>query len=135
MAFEGGCFCGEVRYVAEGEVGVVVHCHCRNCRRSVGAPFVTWVEFQTERFRFAKGEPGSHVTGRVERTFCVRCGTPLTYLTSETPAYIYVTAGTLDDPESIAPQYHNWTSRQLSWVDLADDLPRYGTIRSAEEPA
>ena len=31
MKLEGGCYCGEVRYVAEGEPTLKAQCHCREC--------------------------------------------------------------------------------------------------------
>ena len=39
MTFEGGCYCREVRYVAEGEPRLKAQCHCRECQYiSGGAP-------------------------------------------------------------------------------------------------
>jgi hypothetical protein len=35
----GGCACGAVRFVAEGEPYRVGLCHCFDCRKQHGAPF------------------------------------------------------------------------------------------------
>ncbi len=123
---EGGCFCGAVRYQVDGEPAMVTHCHCRNCRRSTGAPFVTWAEFRADRFRLLTGRPATLAASNgVVRAFCARCGSHLTYRRTDTPGALDVTVGTLDDPEALRPADHTWTSRKLSWIHLGDGLPSY----------
>ncbi len=36
MRLEGGCYCGKVRYVAEGEPTLKAQCHCRECQYITG---------------------------------------------------------------------------------------------------
>lgn len=126
MKWEGGCFCGAIRYEAEGDPGVVTHCHCLHCRRTSGAPFVTWVEFPAERFSFTRGTPQSFESRPgVTRTFCPSCGTPLTYRLAETPGTVDLVACSLDDPGGVTPQDHVFFDRRISWVRPADGLPTY----------
>jgi hypothetical protein len=61
----------------------------------------------------------------VERSFCGRCGTSLTYVAEDRwPGEISVLAPTLDDPGIAAPTAHVYVEHQLAWVKLADGLPR-----------
>ena len=38
--FEGGCFCGAVRFAMRGRPMFIHACHCKDCRRQSGGPFV-----------------------------------------------------------------------------------------------
>jgi hypothetical protein len=126
MTLEGGCFCRAVRYRVEGIPRRVTHCHCLHCRRTSGAAFLTWVEFDAGGFSFIAGTPVTYESRPlVTRRCCGRCGTQLTYLHAEEPGIIDVTACSLDDPESLTPEDHVWSDRMLPWIRLADGLPRY----------
>ena len=128
--YEGSCLCGTVRYRASGPPYNITHCHCTMCRRATGAPFVSWATFYTERFRFVSGHPASFDSSEnATRTFCARCGTPLTFQNAATPDEIDVTLGSLDHPEAVVPQDHTFVSGQLPWIKLADGLPRYEESR------
>jgi len=125
---EGGCLCGSVRYRVDGAPKWAAHCHCTSCRRATGAPFVTYAGFATAAFAFTAGQPAAHASSPgVARRFCPHCGTPLTYESARWPDEVHILVGTLDDPESVTPQGHVYTSEQLAWVHLDDGLPTFGT--------
>jgi hypothetical protein len=128
--YEGGCFCGAVRYRATGAPYNVTHCHCTICRRLSAAPFVTWATFRSADFAVVGGAP-AHIASsvRAERTFCGRCGTPLTFQLHASPDELDVTVCSLDDPEGVVPEDHTQAATALSWVRLADGLPRHDTER------
>jgi hypothetical protein len=129
---EGGCLCGAIRYRAWGKASGITHCHCRICRRASGAPFVTWAGFDADKFVFTHGYPTSFSSSdHVVRTFCNQCGSSLTYQRLDLPNSIDVTLGSLDEPEAINPGDHTWTESQLSWIAMADSLPRYPCHRTA----
>src|SRR5262252_4014197 len=97
---EGGCLCGAVRYRASDRALGTSICYCNSCRRASGAPSVAWVAFQAVDFAFVASQPASFRSSPpVVRTFCGKCGTPLTYQHDETPATIDVMTATLDSPE------------------------------------
>jgi hypothetical protein len=41
------------------------------------------------------------------------------------PEVLFVRAGTLDDPSSVAPDVHIYTRSKLPWVALPDDVPAF----------
>ncbi len=121
----GGCFCGAVRYEIRGHLREASHCHCPSCRRAAGAPVVTWATYPRDALRFTRGTAKElRSSPPVTRTFCAACGTPLTYVTRDEPEWIDVTVGSMDDPDAVPPVDHIWTTSQLGWLAIDDDLPR-----------
>ena len=126
----GGCLCGAVRYEGIGEPYNVTHCHCEDCRKSAGAPFATWASFRRGNFQFTKGKPREIVwAGRV-RSFCVTCGSALTFMSQPDADEIDVTVATLDQPKIVSPADHIWTEDRISWIELADNLPQHAQNRT-----
>jgi hypothetical protein len=127
---KGGCYCGWIRYEAAGTPFDETNCHCSICRRSAGAPFVTWFSVPRALFRFVCGDPTRFMsTAKGTRCFCPQCGTQLTFEHKDFADEIDVTTCSLDDPEAVAPRDHTRTSSKLSWVQLADALPQYQESR------
>jgi hypothetical protein len=127
----GGCLCGSVRYEANSTPYNITHCHCADCRRSSGAPFVTWASFRRVDFKFTEGEPRETSWASRIRAFCPRCGTPLIFLSAVNVDEVDVTVCTFDDPTSVTPADHTWTEDQLPWIHLTDGLPAHARARSA----
>ena len=129
LSCTGGCLCGAVRY--EGATPYnVTHCHCLDCRRAGGAPFVTWASFGLDDFRFIQGSPKEvHWAGRI-RSFCPECGTQVTFRSSAETQEVDVTVCSMDNPEFLTPQDHTWVEDRLPWIHLADGLPEHARERS-----
>ncbi len=130
--FEGGCYCGTVRYEIAGPPAWSGHCHCRSCQLALGGAFVTWAKVVAENFAVTKGKikfceksPG------IKRGFCGDCGTTLTYAAEQEVdgqdwrADAWFSAVTLDDPSIASPKTHVYVSHQQPWIKLADDLPTF----------
>ncbi len=123
---QGGCLCGAIRYEVVGEPVVVALCHCSMCRRSAGAPAVAWAMFEQGALRFVGGAPAVYSSSPgVERAFCARCGTPLTFRAEFMPGLVDVTVGSMDAPATLPPQMHIWAAKRLPWFLLGDSLPRH----------
>ncbi len=133
MAITGGCLCGEVRYRARGEALRVIHCHCRWCQRASGAAFLTFVMFRSGDLGWTTAAPTIYQSSaEVERGFCARCGSTLSFA-RPSRGEISVLAGTLDDPQDLAPEAHIFTDHQLAWLNLDDGLPRHGRFPPGAE--
>jgi hypothetical protein len=101
------------------------NCHCVDCRRAAGAPFVTWGTVTSSDLRIVSGEPRKigHA-GRV-RTFASCCGTPLFFEDEPAAKEIDVAIATLDDPQGFPPAKNIWTEDRLPWVQLDPAIPSF----------
>jgi hypothetical protein len=134
VAMQGGCFCGFVRYQADGAPFDETNCHCSICRRTSGAPFVAWFSVARANFRWLAGQPTTlRSSDHGTRTFCPRCGTPLSFASSHFPDQVDVTICSLPDPDQVRPRDHIHTGGAPSWVRLCDDLPRFVQARPASK--
>ena len=125
---EGGCLCGAVRYVIRGEPTYAGHCHCRSCQRAIGAGFVTWVGVKPENFEIGKGEMTFCATSPgVQRGFCGRCGSSLTFA-GDGWTDIGVTAASLDDPTVAKPESNVYLDHRQPWIVLDDSLRNYDRL-------
>ena len=76
----GGCLCGAVRFRAVGPFRDACFCHCESCRRAAGATPVAWGTVDRSDFHVEHGELTIAETSEdVERGFCSRCGSSITY--------------------------------------------------------
>ena len=129
----GGCLCGRVRYELSGPPLDMGTCHCRNCQRWSGSSFHCGVAFALTDLRFTQNQPVWYKSSSImERGFCPGCGSPLVfrYLVSienpltANPGTVWISVGSLDEPEIRSPDWHFGVEGQLSWVKFDDGLPR-----------
>ena len=126
----GGCLCGSVRYESTGVSSHPTLCHCSTCRRASGAHSLGWVTFPRAEFKFTADLPTEFRSSTpASRTFCAKCGTPLTFRHEKYPDDIDVTIGSLDAPGNVPPADHTWMSDAVAWDRPADGLPQYPANR------
>jgi hypothetical protein len=115
-ALIGGCLCGAVRYRCGAPMYAPVFCHCTSCRRAAGAHAVAWITVSDASLVFTQGQPGIYRSSpAVQRGFCGRCGTQLTYRHDSRAGEIDVTIGSLDEPGRVAPADHIWMEDAAPW--------------------
>jgi hypothetical protein len=103
----------------------LVDCHCIDCRRSAGAPYVTWGSVPRKDLIVTKGEPRKIAHANRIRSFAACCGTHLFFEETKDSDMIDVTIATLDDPTPFAPQKVIWLEDKLPWVTLDKSLPSF----------
>jgi hypothetical protein len=124
----GRCLCGGIRYRAGGPWRNLCNCHCESCRRAAGAPYVAWGTIDQAKLELVEGRLAIvRSSENVQRGFCGRCGTTLTYAHEARAGEIDVALASLEAPASLAPQAHIWVQDKLPWVRIDDGLPQYKT--------
>lgn len=117
--------CGAVRYRLHGPFTYSAHCHCRSCQRAVGAGFATYSAVAPENFEIIRGELTIYNSSPgVQRGFCDRCGTSLTYSGDDWTDYAVMSA-TLDEPSVVVPTSNVYLAHKLPWVMLDEKLKKF----------
>jgi hypothetical protein len=129
MRLEGGCYCGEVRYAAEGEPMLKAQCHCRECQYISGGAPNMFILMPPDGFIYTQGTPKQYARGDLEgavtREFCANCGTHLTTLRPGLRAVI-LKVGTLDEPSVFeSPQMAIYAIDKQAFHQIPEGLPTF----------
>ncbi len=128
MRLEGGCYCGQVRYVAEGVPLMQAQCHCRECQYITGGGPNMFLAASPDGFKFTKGTPKQFARKDLEnpvtREFCPECGTHLVTRPKLRPVVI-VKVGTLDDPKQFTPQLAINTIDKQAFHQIPEGMPAF----------
>lgn len=127
MALQGGCQCGAVRYEVNGTPQHVGLCHCSDCRKSAGAPMVSWAAFAEAEFTLVQGHLTTfNSSGSAMRSFCPKCGTGIAYRNEEyLPGIVDIQSATLDDPDALPAGAHIQVAERIGWMAEAHSLPEF----------
>jgi hypothetical protein len=129
MKVEGGCYCREVRYAAEGEPMMKAQCHCRECQYITGGAPNMFMAMPADGFKFTKGTPTQFtrkdLARAVTREFCPTCGTHLVTRVPGLPMVV-IKVGTLDDPARFeGPQAAIYTVDKQPFHMIPQGLPAF----------
>lgn len=116
----GRCLCGEVSYEATGPAGQMWYCHCRDCRKSSGVGFGTWIEAPGLRWLSGVARATRFAASpALTRAFCSQCGTVLPAQRAAGGALL--PAGGLENVGGQRPGGHARAEERLPWVPVPDE--------------
>jgi hypothetical protein len=133
MKIEGGCYCGALRYKAEGKPVLKAQCHCRACSHISGGAPNYFMLMPPEGSAYTKGTPKQFkrpdIENAVTREFCETCGT---HILTRRPglAQIVLKAGTIDDPalDYGGPKIAIYTSEKQPFHLIAEGVPAFDRV-------
>ena len=126
----GGCLCGAVRYISEAEPLMVAVCHCATCQKNTGSAFSINIGLPVDSVTIEKNslatyEDHAGASGNpFYRSFCSRCGSPISGQGKAYAGVIFIKAGTLDDSSWVKPNAHIWCSEKQPWVSIDEGVPQ-----------
>jgi len=121
--YAGGCLCGAVRYIANAAPLNVRICHCRICQKATGAPFFARALFPKDAVTVEGRTASFGSSADLLRRFCPSCGTSL--FAERRPDFLAISLASFDEPGSLPPTMHLWTSSKIPWLHLSDGLPQF----------
>ena len=130
MTRTGRCYCGVVRYEVHGELGPLVNCHCKYCRRAHGAAFATVTLVQSGNFRVTSGEEAlrEYRNSEGSRFFCQQCGGRLLNRPRSTDKFLMLVVASLDQDPSQAPVMHINVESKAEWYEILDAFPQHHAL-------
>ena len=128
MTFQGECLCGGIAFQIEGPLAPIQICHCSQCRRAQGTPFVTNIPVPVSALTFERGEDllkAFESTPGKQRVFCRECGSPIFSRLDALPDVVRIRAGLLSGDLDTRPAFHIYYGSRANWLTLDDGLPRH----------
>lgn len=123
---QAACVCGAVRLEIDVPAVWAWHDHGPRSRHAQGCAYATYVGSWKSRFRILEGE--DHI-GRYEdpeartvRSFCLRCGTPLTYERARSPKIVNIPRAIFESRTGREPRHHVNLAQQADWTWAGEPL-------------
>ncbi len=121
----GGCYCGNVRYLARQTSASVVECHCSQCRKQAGHRYASTITRRGD----VDIDGESHITwfrasDEAERGFCATCGSHLFWRSLRDDS-LAILAATVDEPTGLMVVRHIFVADKGDYYDITDALPQF----------
>jgi hypothetical protein len=121
----GGCYCGRVRYSANGVRRQVTECHCSQCRKQAGHRYAsTGAKASDIEIEGADNLTWFRASPDAERGFCSTCGSHLFWKQSNED-YISILAASVDEPSGLRMAKHIFVEDKGDYYEINDSLPQY----------
>jgi hypothetical protein len=132
MELEGGCYCGALRYKAEGDPLFKGQCHCRECQYISGGSVNVTMAMPKAGFSYTKGSAKqfkrSDLDNPVIREFCAECGTHIASCPPGMSA-VMLKVGTLDDPSAFGgPQMAIYLCDKQSFHQVPEGVATFDRL-------
>lgn len=137
-SFDGGCFCGAVRFRMRGRPMFIHCCHCRDCQIQSGSAFAVNGLIEADRIEVLSGRPtaiemrtDSGQPHDIHR--CPACQTAVWGDYGRREWMLFIRMTTLDRAAEFKPDVHIFTRSKLPWVALPEGARAFPDYYSSKE--
>ena len=123
--FEGGCFCGKVRYRMHGRPMFIHCCHCTDCQQQTGGALAINALIEADRVEITQSQPvavamktDSGLPHDIYR--CPECQTAVWSDYGRRRWMLFVRVQTLERRSEFSPDVHIFTRSKVGWVGLPE---------------
>jgi len=127
-SIKGGCLCGAICFEITSPFLSMVNCYCSACRKQHGTAFSTYCRIEKSGLHIKTGKSDIQryaSSDFAERSFCINCGTKLSFAFNDSPNDVWVSAGALDDDLNLSPEYNIFVGSKAPWYGIEDELAGY----------
>jgi hypothetical protein len=125
-AVAGECLCGRVRIEIDFPARWAWHDHSLASRHAHGAAYATYVGSWRSRFRITSGSEDitryEDPAAGTARSFCARCGTPLSYERNRSPQMVNIPRALFKARTGREARYHIGIEQTPEWAYLGESL-------------
>lgn len=124
----GQCLCGDVSYVADGDIMFQGNCHCSDCRQASGSPFATLVFMSKDDVKIiGETKSYSHAVdsgNTLVKQFCPKCGSQMFSGNSANPS-LGIKAGTVNEQSEVKPQFNVYAGSKMDCTIMDGSIPAF----------
>jgi len=125
----GNCLCGNISFVADGDIGIQANCHCKDCQQVTGATFATIVFMSEKDVRVTGKLHDFHHKvdsgNTLSKHFCPNCGSQMFTKNPKREGIIGLRAGSINEKDEIKPQFNVYCVSKAPCTILDDSLPAF----------
>lgn len=121
----GQCLCGGVQWRLDARPLGINACHCDDCRKLTGVANLLMLLAERKDFSYqgetARWRKRADSGREIDIVRCANCGVRLWHEPLSAPEYVFIAAGTLDDPSWAIPTSHIYAEKAVPDTAFAPD--------------
>ena len=131
-SFTGNCLCGSISYQSSSKPKLMMNCHCMDCRKASGGPYLANVFIDEKSFK-VQGNPKSfkHTSDKgstMTKYFCENCGSQVFGKNSARPGSVTIRGGTINETDVIQPSINLFVNSKIPSTPINKDLKTFSKM-------